>query len=377
MRDGEDRDAGTRRRGDAAKSFLSPRLRVPASPRPSPSRSEFDFIDRIRQRALKHSSLIPHPSSLRLGIGDDAAVFRQQSGRETVVTADLLVEEIDFRLDTTTPRLLGHKALAVSLSDVAAMGARPRYALLSIGVPREIWHTDFVDEFYEGFFALAQIYGVALAGGDVSRAPERVVIDSVALGEVKRGQAVTRSGAGPGDHIFVTGSLGGAAAGLRLLERGTRLRRKQSRSHEDSAVEELMLRQLRPEPRVPWGALLGEEHLATAMIDVSDGLSSDLAHLARASRVGAIIEAVRVPVDPAVIEVCGRRALDPLLLALHGGEDFELLFTVRPRDLGRLPRALGGVPVTYLGDVTNEAGRVLIAEGSHMWRLEPRGFTHF
>jgi thiamine-monophosphate kinase len=343
----------------------------------SPSRSEFDFIDRIRQRALKHSSLITHHSSLSLGIGDDAAVVRQQSGRETVVTADLLVEEIDFRLDTTPPRLLGHKALAVSLSDVAAMGARPRYALLSIGVPREIWHTDFVDEFYEGFFALAQTYGVALVGGDVSRSPERVVIDSVVLGEVARGQAVTRSGARPGDHVFVTGALGGAAAGLRLLGRGVHLRRKLPHSLEHPAAEELLLRQLRPEPRVPWGALLGEEHLATAMIDVSDGLSSDLAHLARASRVGAIIEAARVPVDPAVIEVCGRRALDPLLLALHGGEDFELLFTVRPRDLGRLPRALGGVPLTYIGDVTNEPGRVLISEGPRVWPLEPGGFTHF
>ncbi|HEY0375673.1 MAG TPA: thiamine-phosphate kinase [Pyrinomonadaceae bacterium] len=371
MRDEDDSDAGTRRRGDAA--IDSERL---LSPRRSPSRSEFDFIDRIRRRALKHSSLIPHPSSLSLGIGDDAAVLRQQSGRETVVTADLLIEEIDFRLGTTPPRLLGHKALAVSLSDVAAMGARPRHALLSIGVPREIWRTDFVDEFYEGFFALAETYGVALAGGDVSRSPERIVIDCVVLGDVARGHAVTRSGARPGDHIFVTGSLGGAAAGLRLLGRDARSRRR-PRALENPAVEDSLLRQLRPEPRVPWGALLGEEHLATAMIDVSDGLSSDLAHLARASGAGAIIEAARVPIDPAVISLCGRRALDPLLLALHGGEDFELLFTTRPRDLARLPRALGGVPLTYVGDVTDEAGRVLISEGSRVWRLDPQGFTHF
>lgn len=343
----------------------------------SPSRSEFDFIERIRRRALDHSSLIAHHSSLSIGIGDDAAVIRQQSGRETVITADLLIEEIDFRLDTTTARLLGHKALAVSLSDIAAMGARPRHALLSVGVPREIWRSDFVDEFYEGFFALAEAYGVALVGGDVSRSPERIVIDSIVLGEVARGRAVTRSGARAGDHIFVTGSLGGASAGLRLLGRGTRLRRKRSRSPECLDVEELLLRQLRPEPRVPWGALLGEEHLATAMIDISDGLSSDLAHLCRQSRAGAVIDAARVPVDPAVINLCGRRALDPLLLALHGGEDFELLFTIRPRDLGRLPRSLGGVPVTYIGDVTSEPGRVLISEGSRVWRLEPGGFTHF
>ncbi len=380
MRDEGDSDAGTRRRGDAAinsERLLSPRPRVPASPRRSSFRSEFDFIERIRRRALKHSSLIPHPSSLSLGIGDDAAVFRQQAGRETVVTADLLIEEIDFRLDTTTARLLGHKALAVSLSDIAAMGARPRYALVSIGVPREIWRSDFVDEFYEGFFALAETYGVALVGGDVSRSPERIVIDSVVLGEVERGRAVTRSGARAGDHVFVTGSLGGAAAGLRLLGRGESLRRKRSRSLQYRAVEELLLRQLRPEPRIPWGALLGEERLATAMIDISDGLSSDLTHLCRQSRVGAVIDAARVPVDSAVINLCGRRALDPLLLALHGGEDFELLFTVRPRDLARLPRSLGGVPLTYVGDVTGEGAGVRISEGSRVWPLEPAGFTHF
>ena len=323
----------------------------------------------IRRRALSHSSLVTHHSSLSLGIGDDAAVIRQRAGHETVVTADLLIEEIDFRLDTTTPRFLGHKALAVSLSDVAAMGARPRHALLSVGVPREIWRSDFVDEFYDGFFALAERYGVELIGGDVSRSPGRVVIDSIVLGEVERGRAVARSGARPGDHLFVTGTLGGASAGLRLLERRPSLQYPNA--------EELLLCQLRPEPRVPWGALLGEERLATAMIDLSDGLSSDLAHLCRASRVGAVIEAGRVPINPAVISLCGRRALDPLQLALHGGEDFELLFTVRPRDLSRLPRALGGVPAIFLGDVTDDAGRVLISEGARRWPLEPEGFAHF
>jgi thiamine-monophosphate kinase len=355
------------------------------SRRSPPSRSEFDFIQSIRQRALKQrarprefpSSLIPHPSSLLLGIGDDAAVIQQWSGRETVITTDLLVEDIDFRLSATTPWLLGYKALAVSLSDIAAMGAHPRYALLSIGVPREIWNSDFVDDLYEGFFALAETYNVALIGGDVSRTIERIVIDSIVMGEVAGGGAVRRASARPGDHIFVTGALGGAAAGLRLLERGARLRRRRPRSSHYRAIEQLLLRQLRPEPRVAWGVTLGEEHLATAMIDISDGLSSDLSHLCRESNVGAIIDASRIPIDPPVINVCGRRALDPLLLALHGGEDFELLFTVRPRDLSLLPRRVGGVPATYIGDVTNDAGRVYLAEGSRVGRLEPGGFHHF
>jgi thiamine-monophosphate kinase len=350
-----------------------------------PGRTEFDFIKRIRQRATNqrarlrefNSSLITHHSSLSLGIGDDAALIQQANGGETVITTDLLVEEIDFRLNTTTPWLIGHKALAVSLSDIAAMGARPRYALLSIGVPQGIWNSDFVDELYEGFFALAEAYNVALIGGDVSRTPERIVIDSIVLGETARARAVRRSGARPGDHIFVTGALGGAAAGLRLLERGARLRRRRPRSAYYRDIERLILRQLRPEPRVAWGVTLSEEHLATAMIDLSDGLSNDLAHLCQESNVGAVIDASRIPVDPLVINLCGRRALDPLLLALHGGEDFELLFTVRPRDLSWLPRSVAGVPVTYIGDITNDSGRIRISEGPHVWTLEPGGFQHF
>lgn len=344
------------------------------------ARNEFDFVERIRQLALnqsENSSLKTHHSSLSFGIGDDAAVIRQRSGHDTVITTDLLVEEIDFRLSTTTPWLLGYKALAVSLSDIAAMGARPRFALLSIGVPSAIWNSDFVDELYEGFFALAETYKVALIGGDVSRTPERIVIDSIVMGETETGQAILRSGARAGDHIFVTGSLAGAAAGLRLLERGARLSKTPPRSTDIQVVEQLILRQLRPEPRVPWGALLGEEHLATAMIDISDGLSSDLAHLCHESRTGVIIDASRLPIDANVESLCGRRALDPLLLALHGGEDFELLFTIRPRDLKRLPRALGGVPVTYIGDVTNDTGQILVTEGSRAWKLEPEGFMHF
>jgi thiamine-monophosphate kinase len=361
------------------------RARVSSSSYISSSRSEFSFINRLRRRANRHvnklrrfsSSLIPPPSSLLFGIGDDAAIIRQSGGSDTIITADLLVEDIDFRLASIPPRLLGHKALAVSLSDIAAMGARPRWAMLSIGVSREAWHSGFVDEFYEGFFALANDYGVVLIGGDVSRTPERVVIDSIVLGEVARGRAVLRSGARPGDHIFVTGKLGGAAAGLRLLERGARLGEKAKRQRPSRAVEELLLRHLRPLPRVEWGEALGLEGLATAMIDLSDGLSSDLAHLCEESGVGASLDVARIPIDTNVARVCGRRALDPLMLALHGGEDFELLFTVRPRDLKRLPRSINRIPATYIGDVKPDAGRISLIEGSRKWTLKPEGFQHF
>jgi thiamine-monophosphate kinase len=365
--------------------------------RPSSSLSEFSFINRIRLQADRRarklrrfpSSFRLHPSSLLLGIGDDAAIIRQSGGRETVITADLLVEDVDFRRDVVPARLLGHRALAVSLSDIAAMGARPLWAMLSIGVPEEVWTTSFVDRFYEGFFALADHHRVTLIGGDVSRTPERIVIDSIVLGETLRGRAVLRSGARPGDHIFVTGTLGGAAAGLKLLESGARLAgqveyqerakrpKRVKRPRPARSVEELLMRQLCPVPRVEWGEVLGREGLATAMIDLSDGLSSDLAHLCEESGVGARLELARIPVDPDAARLRGRRALDPLLLALHGGEDFELLFTVSPRHLHRLPRSIKGIPVTYIGDVTARSGRITLREGSREWALEPEGFQHF
>lgn len=361
---------------DAERDFQIARRSSRNSPR-----SEFDFINSIRRKALKRrqrksfdSSLRPPPSSLIFGIGDDAAVIEQRGGFCSVVTSDLLVEEIDFRLTTTTPRALGHKALAVSLSDIAAMGARPRWALLSIGVPREIWRSSFPDSFYEGFFALADRYGVALVGGDVSRTPERIVIDSIVMGDAAQGSAVFRSGARPGDHIFVTGTLGGSALGLRLLEHGTNRRARQS---DRQIIEQAIRRHIRPEPRVYWGALLGEEGLATAMIDISDGLSSDLAHLCHESGVGACIDAKRLPVDPLVAHLCRRLELDPLDMALNGGEDFELLFTVNPLDLPRLPRRAGGVPATYIGDVTDERDGILLREGRRFRTLKRGGFLHF
>jgi thiamine-monophosphate kinase len=311
-----------------------------------------------------------------MGIGDDAAVIKHADGRETVVSTDLLVEDIDFRLEATQPRLLGHKALAVSLSDVAAMGARPRWAICSVGVPESIWESTFLDEFYEGYLALCNRYDVKLIGGDISRTPERVVIDSIALGDCNRTPAILRSGAKPGDRIFVTGALGGAAAGLRLIERGVSVN-KPTNDEEWPLIDELLLRQLAPHARVGWGLVLGQEQLATAMIDISDGLSSDLHHLCQQSSVGALINAETIPVDPLVTQLCGRRALDPLMLALHGGEDFELLFTVSPSKVARLPRKVDGVSVTEIGEINLAADGVRVAEGSRVWELHPEGWTHF
>ncbi|HST53086.1 MAG TPA: thiamine-phosphate kinase [Pyrinomonadaceae bacterium] len=347
----------------------------------SSRRGEFDFIERVRRQELKriathnNSSLITHHSSLLLGIGDDAAVIRHRAGFDTLITADLLVEGIDFRLDAfgISARDIGHKALAVSLSDIAAMGARPRFCLLSIGLPAARWRTNFLEEFYRGVRALAARYGVSIIGGDTSRTPERVVIDSIVLGEVRRGRAVFRSGARPGDQIFVTGSLGGAAAGLRILE--SRAVSK-SRLSYTRAQRRLVERQTRPTPRVEWGALLGERRLATAMIDLSDGLSSDLAHLCRESEAGARIDAALLPVE-SLLKSSVTNEDDALSLALDGGEDFELLFTVRPRDASKLPKEVGGVRATRVGEIIEARGKIKFVEDGSERLLKPRGFEHF
>ncbi|HVS21675.1 MAG TPA: thiamine-phosphate kinase [Pyrinomonadaceae bacterium] len=367
--------------------------------------NEFDFISRLREqtRSRKHSSRVV------TGIGDDAAVISQMAGRHAVVTTDLLVEDIDFHRDAAPPRLVGHKALAVSLSDIAAMGARPLCSLVSIGLPSGVWNQGFKDEFFEGYLKLADQYGVTLAGGDVSETKDRIVIDSIVIGEAAAGIAVLRSTAQPGDQIFVTGTLGGAAAGLKLIEMGARISRQEYAKargasptvregsvteplavasglrtanqslprSEDDAIQTLLLRHLRPSPRVGWGIVLGEERLASSMIDISDGLSSDIAHVCRESNVGALIQSAKIPIDKDVTKLCGRRALDPLMLALHGGEDFELLFTVHPDNVAHLPKRVDGVAITCVGEVTNEPAVIRIAEKNRVWDLQPQGFQHF
>ena len=335
--------------------------------------NEFDLIKRLRVLADDKGSA----SGLVRGIGDDAAVFRSFIGTDVVVSSDLLVEDIDFRLDTTNPNLLGHKSLAVSLSDIAAMAARPRWALLSIGLPTHTWESNFLEQFHEGFFKLADRYGVKLIGGDISRTPDKIAIDSIVIGECLLDREVFRSGARPGDQIYVTGYLGDAAAGLRLLERGARIHSAANGQPDGNSVDHLLLRHLQPEPRVGWGILLGDQRLATAMIDISDGLSSDLNHLCDESKVGAIVDAARLPIDHVVKEICGRRALDPLMLALHGGEDFELLFTVSPQNISRLPKKVDGISISRIGEITSESVKIRVTEKDRVWDLEAGGFAHF
>ncbi len=298
-------------------------------------------------------------------VGDDCAVLPKDDETELVITADMLVEEIDFRLHWTTAGHLGHKTLAVSLSDIAAMGATPKWAMLSIAIPQNLWEKSFLDIFYDGWHKLGSEYGVELVGGDISRSPVKLVIDSIVAGEVPKAGAVLRSTARPGDAIFVTGPLGGAAAGLRSLQAGTR------QPSTNPLQEQLLRRQLRPSPRVHAGELartLG----ASAMIDISDGLSSDLAHICTASGVGAAIDADLLPIDPAIAAL-GLTADQSLELALHGGEDFELLITVPAKKIS------GFTKPTFIriGELTANADLIeLRAHGKNL-QLTAKGYRHF
>lgn len=344
-----------------------------------PARGEFDFISHIRRQATSEAR------GLVRGIGDDAAVIFNSSASHLLVTTDLLIEDVDFRRAHFGPAEIGHKAVAASLSDIAAMGGRPRWALLSIGVPREIWERPrYVATLYRGAERLASLHGATIIGGDVSRTPGHIVVDSILIGETAPGRAVLRSGARPGDQIFVTGTLGGAAAGLRVLEHAATLPAAAAQAFL-RRFPELTLRQRKPIPRVGWGALLGERGLATAMIDLSDGLSSDLTHLCRESGAGALVEAAGLPINshvrraPASTSHAFARALkaDAHALALHGGEDYELLFTVAPSDLGRLPKKLNGVPVTRIGEIKEVRRGVKLLRDGREEVLTPSGFEHF
>ena len=317
-------------------------------------RSEFDFIQNIKSKYGLNR------------IGDDCAVLPKDGKTDMVITADMLVEDIDFRLDWTTPEFLGHKALAVSLSDIAAMGATPTWAMLSMGITKDIWNSDFVDCFYEGWFTLAKHHGVELVGGDVSRTSGKIVFDSIVAGDIPKGKAILRSGAKPGDSIFVTGDLGGATSGLMMLESGFRY------GNSDKSRREMLAKQLSPIPRVETGKYLLEHGIATAMIDLSDGLSSDLNHLCTASGVGARINAKKIPICPALFEI--NEVRDQVMeLALNGGEDFELLFTSREKKVShaKLPE------FSRIGEVTANTGMIEVIDGGETAFLSSKGYRHF
>lgn len=299
-------------------------------------------------------------------IGDDCAVLPFSEEFDLLATADLLIEGTDFDLGWAGPADIGHKSLAVSLSDIAAMGGDPLWALFSIGVPDRLANSDFLTDLFSGINDLADKYGVRIAGGDVSGGTDRLTIDSIVLGRSPSGQAVRRRGAGPGELICVSGQLGGAAAGLLLL---------QSQSP-GATFPANTLRQLRPVPKITLGKHLQTHGLASSMIDISDGLSSDLGHICDASEVGAVIEAEALPLDPLlgeVPEVLAFQRRSPIDLALHGGEDFELLFTTVPENEAAVTEA----GCTVIGRIVADPAAYSIVLDGRETPLPRGGYRHF
>ena len=314
--------------------------------------AELALIERIRTRVDVRNG------SVGLGIGDDCAILRVPPGHELLVTTDFSLEGRHFRRDWHSPESAGHRCLARGLSDIAAMGGTPLAAFLSLALPKD-FELAWLDRFLAGFGALAQRTGVELAGGDTAEAPgDAILADILVAGCAPRGRALRRSGVRAGDLLYVTGSLGGAAAELVQLAAGVACPTQAGAQNAQSF----------PEPRLSVGQALLKRRLATACMDLSDGLSSDIWRLAEASKVSFAIQESAVPVSlNATFEQ-----------ALQGGEDYELLFTAAPGT--RVPKQLDGVAVTQIGhavDVGTGAPAVLLEDSGNRTPLTPRGWEHF
>ena len=304
---------------------------------------ESELIARLRARARVRRTV--------LGIGDDCAILKVPQNQQVLITTDFSLEGIHFRRDWQSPKCIGHRCLARGLSDIAAMGGTPVAAFLSLGLPEDV-SQKWVDHFFDGLLGLAKGHQVELAGGDTSKSPQGVLADITVVGRIQNNQSLVRSGARAGDQIYVTGELGQSAASVQLLASG-------EMNHSD----------VFPEPRVAVGQWLVRHRAASACIDLSDGLSTDLSHICEESRVGAVIEADAIP------RHCAAESLDNTLeLILNGGEDYELLFTARG---GRqIPARIAGVKVTRIGEIVGGRKMKLVRNGKRE-KLEAGGWEHF
>jgi len=314
---------------------------------------ELELIQRIRAGVGARKS-----AAVALGIGDDCAILRPPRGHEVLVTTDFSLEGRHFRRDWHPADAVGHRALARGLSDLAAMGAKPLAAFLSLALPGEMTASragrKWIDDFFAGLDNLAEEFGVPLAGGDTSEAPGGLVLaDIVLVGSAPVGRSLRRSGGRAGDRLYVTGSLGGSAAELAKLAAGGRIKRAGEHPH------------LYPVPRVRVGVELVRRRLATAAIDLSDGLSTDLAHVCAESRVGAEVWEAALPLAPGAT----------LEQALHGGEDYELLFAA-PESV-KMQGRVAGVPVTCIGRLVRGTGAWVVGVDGRRQVLEAKGWEHF
>jgi thiamine-monophosphate kinase len=326
--------------------------------------SEWDLI------AALSREFGPAPPQVILGIGDDCAALALNRTDYLLWTVDTLVEGVHFDLAYTSLSQLGWKSLTVNLSDIAAMGGEPRQALLSLGWP-PARDRRLALEFAAGLAQAAREYGVAVIGGDTVASPGGLIVTVTLTGQVPAAQMLRRSGAKPGDLIFVTGPLGEAAAGLEILRQGLSLA--------PDLQEPLIEAHLRPRPHLQAGSLLARQGLASALIDISDGVATDLYHICQAGGVGARINRTGVPVSPRVQAAAPHLGRDPLDLALTGGEDYLLLFTCPPAQAGRLPQSFTGAglaPPLLLGHIVS-GDRVILETPAGQVDISGRGYDHF
>ena len=318
-----------------------------------------------------HSRIPSPPPWVKVELGDDAAVIEPKRNSSTVLTVDALIEGIHFDFSFIKPIDVGFKSLAASLSDLAAMGATPRVTLLSFALPPKLPLRVFKD-MVDGFLEAAKQHSIQLVGGNLSRSPGPLVVDVTALGAVGRRRILTRRGAKPGDELFVSGTIGSAATGLKILKAEPSI--LQNNSSCPSAIE----RFCRPTPRVRLGELVGKNRAASACIDLSDGLADAVHQLASANDVGMKINSKAIPIDPDVVRWCQEHGSNALEVALQGGEDYELLFVVPKksrRNFLALKRLIQEVSLTSIGVVTAEIEVLL--EHNGRTSLLPPGFVHF
>ena len=331
------------------------------------SLGEFGFISRIAATACSGTGVVT-------GIGDDAAVTALTPGMQLLTSTDMLLENVHFRRSWHDPYLLGRKSLAVSISDIAAMGGISRWCLLSLAVPKDI-PLDFLDNFTRGFLAMAAEQNVSLIGGDTCSSASGLIISVTIMGEQLPDRIIRRSGAVPGDDIWVTGNLGDAALGLKLLEEGL----LQGREQQDDNARQLISRLLDPAPRSGIGQLLAQSGLVSSMIDISDGLLADFGHIAELSGAGGEIHLAALPVSAAFRAHVASSAQFPHHLVLSGGEDYELAFTASPANREKIASLMknSGIEATPVGIVSSLPGvKVLDTDGNAYTPPTP-GFNHF
>jgi len=338
---------------------------------------EFGLISRIAAAAFTHESVIT-------GIGDDAAVTVLSPGMQLLTSTDMLLEDVHFRRAWHDPYRLGRKSLAVSISDIAAMGGIPRWALLSLAIPAEL-PLDFIDDFMRGFLAMASENQVFLIGGDTCSSRSGLTVSVTIMGEQYPDRIVRRSGAMPDDDIWVTGTLGDAALGLKLVEQGCVQPlgavppplRPPSGSRE--SAQSFVGRLLDPVPRVSAALALAEAGLATAMVDVSDGILGDFGHIAEQSGVGGCIRLDALPLSADFCSLTASLPAVPYQLALSGGEDYELCFTADSSNRGKIVDCLKkcGIAVTRVGIVTNSPEVMAVNPDGSPYRIQTDGYNHF